>query len=573
MELLKNYYLRTLIFLFFFICSLMSFSQTSEGKKREDIPPKNEGIDPRQFVTVFELFRPKNESRTIYRKDSIKINTVDVNSLITLTFNQNDMKNNPEYYGNVSVRAEIDDELIKVAPYSKVGEKQSEIGVKTATPNEVSAHFASMIDRMEDIEREVGKLYFKEGAVVNYTEESGILIETDKSNKSLDKEISEYFKNIKPDNDTIVILENLTTLIQNRIKELSRVNATLLFFSKGIRKLKPSEIAAEFEEIIKKTDDDIIKEEKEISRNVINECRRIKKSIEFAQNYFDYFRNPQDPELKNLFLRLIKQDELTVNQVYQELNFLKNIIDEITVDNYQAKNTKLINQLLYTFQKVRSYNRNVSSILLDYKISTKALKDDIFKEENEDDSKKRREYIKKLGLQIAELIYQRLFNAQIDLRTSRAKSGQILKISILWYRDNTAEPMVLPVGQFKLKEVGWRTNILDSFLLVNRNSTPTNDENISPSNFKGSPGVSLIRTFGNNSSKDLFRKIEPSFGINVSYLDFYENKDLEVGVGAIFGLFNNKVFFTVGHNLHAEGNGGYIGIGFSFANIAGQLKK
>ena len=111
--------MRKLLFIFVFTFSFtLTFSQNSKG------------IDPRQFVKIYELNRQTNNSQIIYSNYSIKVNTLDINSLITIQFDKDSMRNNPYYYGNVSLRAEIDQELIKVSPYSEVGEKQSEVGVK-----------------------------------------------------------------------------------------------------------------------------------------------------------------------------------------------------------------------------------------------------------------------------------------------------------------------------------------------------------------------------------------------------------------------------------------------------------
>jgi len=70
-----------------------------------------------------------------------------------------------------------------------------------------------------------------------------------------------------------------------------------------------------------------------------------------------------------------------------------------------------------------------------------------------------------------------------------------------------------------------------------------------------------------------FTKFEPSLGINISYLDFDTEKDIEIGAGTSIGLFNNLIQFTVGYNLNVERNNIYWGIGFSFINIAEKIKS
>lgn len=68
--------------------------------------------------------------------------------------------------------------------------------------------------------------------------------------------------------------------------------------------------------------------------------------------------------------------------------------------------------------------------------------------------------------------------------------------------------------------------------------------------------------------------LEPSFGINVSYLDFRTDRDFEFGAGPIMGLFQNRIFLTTGYNFNVNGESPfYMGIGFSFSNIYKRINK
>jgi hypothetical protein len=65
---------------------------------------------------------------------------------------------------------------------------------------------------------------------------------------------------------------------------------------------------------------------------------------------------------------------------------------------------------------------------------------------------------------------------------------------------------------------------------------------------------------------------EPSFGLNISYVDFSKQRDIEVGVGGVVGLFRNKVFFSSGINLNTPNkHNSYFAIGFSFTSLATKL--
>ena len=136
------------------------------------------------------------------------------------------------------------------------------------------------------------------------------------------------------------------------------------------------------------------------------------------------------------------------------------------------------------------------------------------------------------------------------------------------------------------------------FALVKRVDESTVDQaTVSPSNFKGSGGAVLMWTFNkedkgleittgnadNNYEYIAKRKnkvwnfIEPSFGLNVSYLDFSTEKDVEIGTGLQLGLFRNKIFFGYGINLHMispkKQAPTYFYIGFSFAHISDLFKS
>jgi hypothetical protein len=75
-------------------------------------------------------------------------------------------------------------------------------------------------------------------------------------------------------------------------------------------------------------------------------------------------------------------------------------------------------------------------------------------------------------------------------------------------------------------------------------------------------------TYTAGERADFIQRLQPSFGINVSYLDFDDQQSFEVGVGALVGLWKNKVFFGWGRNLHQVSNPGYFCLGFSFGKIA-----
>ncbi|MDL5049633.1 hypothetical protein QQ054_26815 [Oscillatoria amoena NRMC-F 0135] len=191
----------------------------------------------------------------------------------------------------------------------------------------------------------------------------------------------------------------------------------------------------------------------------------------------------------------------------------------------------------------------------------------------------------------------------IDIKKEAAKDGDILNVYLKWngFSKNGSLPPLPIVCQFVLKKTGWMKEITESFLLIERinEQSPNVKSNTSPSNFKGTYGVSLMWTY--NSTDHIFGKdtvgtvkdlggnsysyskiktnkvmnfLEPSIGINVSYLDFSTSDDFEIGLGPIFGLFANQIFVGSGINLNQIRSGGnpiYFSLGFSFINVAQKI--
>jgi hypothetical protein len=191
-----------------------------------------------------------------------------------------------------------------------------------------------------------------------------------------------------------------------------------------------------------------------------------------------------------------------------------------------------------------------------------------------------------LSVLAAKIIYRKLVYATIDLGKSGAQPGDILYINVVWKnidgeKDSTSSS--LPIGKYYLRQTGWRTEISESFYLVERFNEPLNDPNIARSNFKGAYGASIMRTFyyNENYERTLLGRIlnwsQPSIGFNISYLDFYNDKDIEIGAGLQLGLFKNVFFLGTGINLHSirgdeKKSAAYFMFGVSFTNIAAKFK-
>ena len=154
----------------------------------------------------------------------------------------------------------------------------------------------------------------------------------------------------------------------------------------------------------------------------------------------------------------------------------------------------------------------------------------------------------------------------LELGKEKLSDGDRLEILVTNYHGS-----VTRVNWFlELRDCGLKIKQDATLLLVKRAGEPKGVNDVD-SNFKPAPGSSfLLRVVTRNRALNF---IEPSFGINGSFLDFQKDKDLEVGVGPTVSIFNGIVQFTVGWNLNAPSDRRYWAIGLGFLDIAGKIKE
>ena len=96
-------------------------------------------------------------------------------------------------------------------------------------------------------------------------------------------------------------------------------------------------------------------------------------------------------------------------------------------------------------------------------------------------------------------------------------------------------------------------------------------------------GLRILQRRGADSNMQFYTKrknvlmnfLQPSIGVNISYLDFNTTKDIEIGTGLQLGLFRNKVYFGYGVNLNLispRDAPNYFFLGFSFAKLSDLFK-
>ncbi|MEL7428059.1 MAG: hypothetical protein AAFN81_34080, partial [Bacteroidota bacterium] len=167
--------------------------------------------------------------------------------------------------------------------------------------------------------------------------------------------------------------------------------------------------------------------------------------------------------------------------------------------------------------------------------------------------------------------------------------------------------VALYVAKFRITERGWHSKTLENFMLVDRvredllpPTYPLNETRFAPTG-----GISLMWglrndhrinkriDFDETTNLPLFDKkgrlkynrgsvffertakwLEPSLGLNFTYLNFREGETLEVGIGPSVGFFNNTFFFSTGWNLmELRERPFYIGIGASILNLGTKVNE
>ena len=537
------------------------------------VPPH---IDPRQFVTIYELNRQSNKRDTAYHQNRQRRQVLDINSTVEIEFNKSQISNNLDFYGNLSIVADISNRSIEISPYSEVGKKQSAIGISTGSPREIASYLLGLLGQISQLKSSLDVI------LEDYLLEEGMRGQYDVLKTSLNNSMDyllEYYEQA-PQQDTIPFSQ-LNTILQGKLMELIRyVNSpTLEFYLNNSLSFQINTIRAELEDArgsLGKIDFKTIRSKPE---NKVSKYKEIKRNVDLSLKYLDYFLRA-DKETELVFIDLTKIDKIFLSELHGNLEYIaRQLVTIDTLSNMQ--------QFERNEEKMRFAAQNCRSLsYLFYSSATNAMKsaqfgniDEFLLNYKNIGYKPTYNYTDSLAAIIAPRIYAKLFNGIINLNQDRAQEGNSLNIALLWYQysDSTSRPLVLHLASFELKEVGWRLRVSDAFMLIDRlNENAQVGSNLSPSNYKGAAGVSLLYSYSTNRAPKgkFFKGLEPSVGINISYLDFFTNKDMELGAGIVLGFFRNRFFFVGGYNLHAQNQSPfYMGLGFSFINLATRQGK
>ncbi len=492
-------------------------------------------IDPRQYIRVYESpYSPSNKQKQKQhlllwqhqypdaQVDGYIHKYVDKKSLIEIHFMREDLMKNVDIFGNFYISAWLDDRPIEVGPYSEIGKDRQKIGVFSQSPKVISQSLLSFIVFTRQIlDEDCDKL----------DNDLGLILDGVNTVKSSDPKYKPLFQNIQMLTDHLNHSIEFIDFFNNSSADTKSAFLTLLgeteirfnYYTTYFKKI------AEKFKVLKEIDVVLFKNELD---NLANELRDV-------------------TNIKGGMLEVIL-DGLGYNT-----NFYKKGVDESlkssdrfdNEENYLQFNTAVLDTL---------YNR--------------------------------------MAERAAAAIFKKLVTGKIDLNKSDASEGEILKLSVMWYNldgkddKNNFKPHELLTVNFKITDSGWKLKPSDSALLINRLNEDfvRTDYPLSPSRFKPTGGVSLLFTYQNDHRyftrrnnkfkhswvSKFFKQLEPSFGVNISYLDFDTTKNLEIGVGFVMGFLRNQLFASVGYNLAVEREQPvYFGFGFSFANLISESIK
>lgn len=607
-----------------------------DAEKKALTDTSNKEIDPRRYVHVLYKKNPhysKNEyeemQRVIWNWDTAgyyqKFKVLDNEGFLEIYFKKDELSKNYNFQGNISLEAILKgkdgDRKIEVGPsYSLVGKDQKEIGIQSFPATTVAQLLFNTIIEMK---RTIVFVDFAKYDTLYYYQ-------------SETKLFADAITKIKADH------KNLKVNIDPQDNILSVVNKNLTdpFYENLWKYRNPAfypyqQLVTDLETASGKLQAYIAPQTGGLKRDITFLLNR----LTLINNYLGAFEKA-GPDAVKAFLKIASKDRVNFNFLRQRLQDEQSQLVNLMNDPKIAENSSQLlasrSYLEHALEIVKTLNTFSSvegsimenlikrNYVTDYVVRTKAREIKMELEEEHgnipynrfmdkfelypdstivynkysryillrvlEKSGKFEKFKEELSQLAAEIIYGKLVMATINLGKSGAQPGDVLYLYVVWKNidgenDSTGTSSSLPIGTFQLRETGWKTKITESFYLVERINEPAEtDPEVARSNFKGAYGASIMRTFFYNENfrrtvgGSLLNFFQPSIGFNISYVDFYKSKDIEIGAGLQLGLFRNVFFFGSGINLHGirgdeKKSAAYFMFGVSFTNIAAKFKN
>ena len=599
---------------------------------------KNE-IDPRQYVRVLYKKKPNYKEKENLEMQRIiwhwndsgyfqRFRIIDNEGLLYIYFKKNELANNYNFQGNISLEALLKgkegERKIEVGPYSLVGVDRKEIGIESFPPTTVAQFLFNTIIEMK---RTIVSVDFNKYDSIFDSNEDYIALQ------DIFTTISEAHKTALK--DKIDTSESVLPIIRYYTESDPTYYNSLVKYANTPEKFTYSDLLRDLQAIIQdfrgylrregakmRTDMAFLQTRLALINSYLSSFEKagadavkafldlaskdkinfifLKSSLVSDEKRLSAILENNDIKKNNELLLSTKENLELSKRVVNNLSILssiqgskmeslikkKYVTDKDVIDNAWEVKAELEEQNgTIPYKDFTAYfKKTTDSTIVPNKYSRyiflrlmeKSLSFEQFKQE--------------LSVMAAEIIYRKLVYATIDLGKSGAQPGDILYLNVIWKnidgeKDSTEmKSSSLPIGKYYLRQTGWKTEIAESFYLVERINEPSNDPNVSKSNFKGAYGASIMRTFYYNENYErtfggrFLNWAQPSIGFNISYLDFYSNKDIEIGAGLQLGLFKNVFFLGTGINLHSirgdeKKSAVYFMFGVSFTNIAAKFKN
>lgn len=587
---------------------IISCSKKIPILENADDPLSNIQIDPRKYVSILYGKKSTNKLDTIWKWEeqnflpNQKFQFLNSDGIIKICFDKTGLINNQEFEGTFSLEAEISGNngtrKIEVNPYSEIGVERIPIIINSEPPSEIAKKLLNIINLLRDADEIYNNIK-----------------EYDQANLNLDSKFrfDSLFQSLKSqliesDSDTLPV--NLYRLYIEMVHKADRFFPLNRFYIPNLipdqNEITKGQIINGLDKLKKSVDD--LYEDYYLSNKI--SLKYIYENIGIVLEYLNSFEEAGD-ETKKAFLSLVNKDLIGYNNLKHNLVNIKNKIDSLNVD-ILVKNEILLNKVInenkelimdgsLSLSKLSSFKGSqLYKIIRNYSLELGVL-DSLYDRHDgiygfiEDNRNTVAELVSK---EAGKIIYKKLIYANIDLGKSGAQNGDVLNIYLTWIiasqPNSLSKSPRLPIGRYNLRETGWKLEVSDMFSIIKRiDESIVNQSSVSPTNFKGSGGAVLLWTYNKEdkgikikkkntdlikikTKNKLMNFFEPSFGLNVSYLDFSTEKDVEIGTGLQLGLFSNKIFFGSGINLHLVSPKNqspyYLYVGFSFARLSNLFK-
>lgn len=594
------------------ICIMQIFANFSASAQANS-------IDPRQYIKVIYYpdhnqtksgvvaYQSQGTNDSLQYPNSQRLFVLDDHGKLEIHFDIEALSSNPDWIGTISVNAEYDDNKVEVSPYSLVGEETKSFGVESTSPRYLAEQILNFRKAVQSVNLESFSAYKKKPAQI--LDELKNSIETANSTKDLFESLS-LSDSIKNTTTSSRIKEKLKNLNLYNIYGWSNLglNYDMYYpynYSEFIYKIfsldtTKGPLSSSDTEYFKNyitiytshfemfSPNEIVEEiEKNKTNNIKKAYTKTKEDLKLIVTYYDQISSSGEDSY-DAFLSILNTDKTELESIINAINQILEINDtssdakesEKILENFNNELTTPIEKLQEINKSSRFFNRPQFLYMPTDWYSNYSTHD------TEQDT---------LTKYLSKTIFKKLVFATIDLSKIKLSEDGSLHIYLNWKSNNLTSNSLsetnLEIGKYTIKQTGCTFEIADSFMLIERiNESFGDNQTLSPSNFKAAAGASMLWTFkssdpyfSQNSWQKLVNKLQPSIGVNVSYLDFSTQKDFEIGTGVVLGLFDNNIFFGVGTNLHSLRNitiqnplnesANYFSIGFSFAKLSDRIRN